>query len=62
MSSWTASWPLVIFDPSKITRGHEAVQELMAEMHASRLKRLTHAGFSDAQAELISNLHTPNFM
>jgi len=49
-------------DPSKITRGHEAVQELMAEMHASRLKRLTHAGFSDAQAELISNLHTPNFM
>ena len=49
-------------EPSKIAAGHEAVRELMEEMHASRLKRLTHAGFSDAQAELISNLHTPNFM
>ena len=49
-------------EPSKITKGHEAVHELMSEMHASRLKRLTHAGFSDSQAEMISNLHTPNFM
>ncbi|HWU91457.1 MAG TPA: hypothetical protein VN253_29520 [Kofleriaceae bacterium] len=49
-------------EPSKISAGHEAVQELMAEMHASRLKRLTHAGFTAAQAEMISSLHTPNFM
>jgi len=49
-------------EPSKIAAGHEAVQELMHEMHASRLKRLTHAGFTDAQAETISSLHTPNFM
>jgi TusA-related sulfurtransferase len=49
-------------EPSKIAAGHEAVQELMHEMHASRLKRMTHAGFSSSQAELISNLHTPNFM
>jgi hypothetical protein len=48
--------------PPKIAAGHEAVQELVAEMHASRLKRLTHAGFSEAQAETISSLHTPNFM
>lgn len=48
--------------PSKIAAGHDAVQELMIEMHASRLKRLTHAGFSATQADAISNLHTPNFM
>jgi TusA-related sulfurtransferase len=48
--------------PAKIAHGHEAVSELMADMHASRQKRLVHAGFTDAQAELISSLHTPNFM
>jgi hypothetical protein len=49
-------------EPSKIPKGHDAVQELMHEMHASRQKRLAHAGFSDAQAEVISSLHTPSFM
>jgi hypothetical protein len=26
------------------------------------LKRLVHAGFTPAQAQLLSELHTPNFM
>jgi hypothetical protein len=48
--------------PSKISLGHDAVQALMQDMHTARRKRLTHAGFTDAQAEAISTLHTPNFM
>jgi len=31
-------------------------------MHASRIRRLQHAGFTAQQAETISELHTPNFM
>jgi hypothetical protein len=49
-------------DPRAIARGHEAFRELLATMHANRLKRLEHAGFSPEQAETISSLHTPNFM
>jgi TusA-related sulfurtransferase len=48
--------------PEKIARGHEAFRELLETMHASRIKRLLHAGFTAAQAETISALHTPNFM
>jgi hypothetical protein len=49
-------------EPAALARGHQAFQELLAEMHDGRRKRLAHAGFSDEQAELISLLHTPNFM
>lgn len=49
-------------EPAKIAKGHDAVHALMEEMHASRLKRLTHAGFTSAQSQTISDLHTPNFM
>jgi hypothetical protein len=31
-------------------------------MHEGRLKRLAHAGFTPAQAQVLSELHTPNFM
>jgi hypothetical protein len=31
-------------------------------MHDGRLKRLVHAGFAPEQAQLLSDLHTPNFM
>jgi len=48
--------------PEKIAHGHEAYRELLETMHASRIKRLLHAGFTAEQAETISALHTPNFM
>jgi hypothetical protein len=49
-------------DPESVARGHEAFQELLHTMHEGRLKRLRNAGFSEEQAQLISELHTPNFM
>jgi hypothetical protein len=49
-------------EPSALARGHEAFQQLLAEMHDGRAKRLAHAGFSADEAERISTLHTPNFM
>jgi hypothetical protein len=48
--------------PAAVARGHEAFRELLVEMHEGRLKRLAHAGFSPADAQLLSELHTPNFM
>ena len=49
-------------DPSSVARGHEALRGLLDTMHEARQKRLLHAGFSPAQAETLSSLHTPNFM
>jgi TusA-related sulfurtransferase len=49
-------------DPPSVARGHQAFRGLLDEMHQARKKRLEHAGFSAAQAERISALHTPNFM
>jgi TusA-related sulfurtransferase len=49
-------------DPPSVARGHAAFRALLDEMHQGRLKRLAHAGFSAAEAERISALHTPNFM
>lgn len=43
-------------------RGHEAFRALLADMHEGRTRRLQRAGFTSAQAELFSDLHTPNFM
>jgi TusA-related sulfurtransferase len=48
--------------PTQIAKGHEAFRELLETMHFNRLRRLEHAGFTPAQAETISALHTPNFM
>jgi TusA-related sulfurtransferase len=48
--------------PRAVARGHQLFRELLETMHASRMKRLEHAGFSPGQAERISLLHTPNFM
>jgi TusA-related sulfurtransferase len=49
-------------EPRAVARGHERFRELLEVMHASRMKRLEHAGFSAEQADRISRLHTPNFM
>jgi hypothetical protein len=48
--------------PAAVARGHEQFRALLATMHAGRLKRLVHAGFTVEAAELLSELHTPNFM
>ncbi len=49
-------------DAKAIARGHDAFRELLDTMHASRVKRLKHAGFTEQQAQTLSDLHTPNFM
>jgi TusA-related sulfurtransferase len=49
-------------DSKAIARGHDAFRELLHTMHASRVKRLEHAGFTAEQAQTLSDLHTPNFM
>jgi TusA-related sulfurtransferase len=49
-------------EPRLVARGHEAFQQLLVDMHEGRLKRLEHAGFTPAQAQVLSELHTPNFM
>ena len=49
-------------EPEAVARGHAAFRDLLETMHASRIRRLGHAGFTSEQAETISELHTPNFM
>ncbi len=49
-------------DPPSVRRGHETYRELLNVMHENRIKRLASAGFSHAQAQALSDLHTPNFM
>lgn len=48
--------------PSAIRRGHDAFRELLHTMGENRVKRLVHAGLTPAQANALSELHTPNFM
>jgi hypothetical protein len=48
--------------PRDVARGHDDFRQLLDEMHANRIKRLEHAGFTSAQANNLSELHTPNFM
>jgi TusA-related sulfurtransferase len=48
--------------PRAVAKGHEAFRELLDTMHLNRVRRLGNAGFTPAQAQLISELHTPNFM
>jgi hypothetical protein len=49
-------------EPRAVARGHERFRELLETMHGARVKRLVHAGFSPEQADVLSGLHTPNFM
>jgi TusA-related sulfurtransferase len=49
-------------EPAAVARGHQAFRELLETMHLSRIRRLERAGFNAEQAEIISELHTPNFM
>src|SRR5207247_8979966 len=49
-------------EPAALARGHEAFRALLGDMHEGRIKRLMHAGFSAAEAQTLSDLHTPNFM
>ena len=49
-------------EPRAVARGHQAFRDLLETMHLSRIKRLERAGFTAEQAEMISELHTPNFM
>jgi hypothetical protein len=50
------------WDRADIGRGHDAVSALVQEMHGGRKRRLVKLGFSDADAEEMSALHTRNFM
>jgi len=45
-----------------VAKGHEAFRDLLETMHLNRVRRLGNAGFTPAQAQIISELHTPNFM
>lgn len=49
-------------DPRAIANGHEQFRVLIDTMHRGRVKRLLNAGFTTEQAEIMSSLHTPNFM
>jgi TusA-related sulfurtransferase len=49
-------------EPGAVARGHESFRELLETLHLSRIRRLGHAGFTSEQAELLSQLRTPNFM
>lgn len=46
----------------ELRRGWRAVQDLQAEMDLGRRKRLSRLGFTEAEAERLSGLHTRNFM
>jgi len=50
------------FEPEAIARGHQAVVELLRQMHAGRRNRLRLVGLQPEQAEALSALHTRNFM
>jgi len=50
------------FEPADIARGHQAVVELVRQMHAGRRNRLRLLGFEAERAEALSALHTRNFM
>jgi hypothetical protein len=50
------------WEPEAIRRGHARVLSLEREMDAGRQRRLLRLGFSAAEAEALSALHTRNFM
>jgi len=48
--------------PADIAAGWRRTQDLVAEMDEGRRRRLVRLGFSDTEAESLSELHTRNFM
>jgi hypothetical protein len=48
--------------PRALSEGAEAVGDLMRTMERNRIRRLRSAGFDAVEAQLISDLHTPNLM
>jgi hypothetical protein len=50
------------WDAADVARGHDDVAALIQDMHRGRSKRLMHLGFTEAEAEELSSLHTRNFM
>ena len=50
------------WDPKAIASGWSAVRQLEADMDEGRRRRLHRLGFSDDDAEALSQLHTKNFM
>ena len=50
------------WDCADIGKGHDAVSALVQEMHNGRKRRILKLGFSNAESEEISALHTRNFM
>ncbi len=48
--------------PSQLRAGSLRVGELYESMHANRVKRLAAVGFATAEADELSQQHTPNFM
>jgi hypothetical protein len=49
-------------DPTAIARGWQRVQELERDMDLGRRRRLARLAFAPAEAEVLSALHTRNFM
>jgi hypothetical protein len=49
-------------EPEQITRGLEAVRTLQRDMAGGRVRRLLQIGLDRDTAEVLSALHTPNFM
>ncbi len=45
-----------------IAEAGTAVRDLMGRMHVNRIRRLRAAGFDQATARYLSELHTPNLM
>ncbi len=50
------------WEPDRIATGYDAVNELVAEMDQGRRSRLRKLGFAREEAEVLSALHTRNFM
>src|SRR5262245_28483661 len=48
--------------PDRLASATKARIQLYETMHENRVRRLTAIGFSDSEAEEVSELHTPNFM
>lgn len=48
--------------PRALGEGAEDVRQLMSTMERNRIRRLRSAGFEEIEAQLISDLHTPNLM
>jgi hypothetical protein len=48
--------------PERVREGVHALRALHETMHRHRVRRLRQLGFAQAEAEELSQLHTPNFM